>query len=62
MGGSHTLGVLDASIIDVYKHTNAVIFVFDITKPWTFDYIKKELPNVPKGVNIVVLVRSCSPK
>jgi hypothetical protein len=31
------------------------MFVFDITKPWTFDYVKKEIPHVPKGVNIVVL-------
>ncbi|KAL0484902.1 Rab-like protein [Acrasis kona] len=53
--GGHTLSALDASIVDVYKHTNAVVFVFDLTKPWTLDYIKREIPKVPKGINIVVL-------
>src|SRR5690606_27743692 len=54
--GSHTYSILDAQIIDVYKHTNAVIFVFDITKKWTFDYIKREINKVPPGIEILCLV------
>lgn len=52
--GSHTLG-LDASMIDVYKYANAVVFVFDITKRWSFEYVKRELRNVPPYLSIIVL-------
>jgi len=38
--------MLDASFLDVYKGAHAVIFVFDITKKWTFQYVEKEVPKV----------------
>ncbi|XP_039269657.2 rab-like protein 6 [Styela clava] len=46
---------LDASFLDVYKHTHAVIMTFDITKRWTFAYIEKELPKVPNHIPVLVL-------
>lgn len=53
--GDHQLTVIDAHIVDVYKHCNAVLLVFDITKPWTWEYVKNEFPKVPPGVEIAVL-------
>ncbi|XP_074598991.1 rab-like protein 6 [Brevipalpus obovatus] len=46
---------LDAEFIDVYKGTNGVIMVFDITKPWTFEYVQRELPKVPVNMPVLVL-------
>lgn len=38
--------VLDAEFVDVYKATNGVIMLLDLTKSWTFDYVHRELPKV----------------
>ncbi|KAG8190585.1 hypothetical protein JTE90_014061 [Oedothorax gibbosus] len=46
---------LDAEFIDVYKGTNGVIVVFDITKQWTFAYVQRELPLIPNHIPILVL-------
>ncbi|XP_055947888.1 rab-like protein 6 isoform X1 [Argiope bruennichi] len=46
---------LDAEFIDVYKGTNGVILVFDITKQWTFAYVQKELPLIPHHIPVLVL-------
>ncbi|XP_054712827.1 rab-like protein 6 [Uloborus diversus] len=46
---------LDAEFIDVYKGTNGVIMVFDITKQWTFAYVQRELPLVPHHIPVLVL-------
>lgn len=46
---------LDAEFIDVYKGTNGVIMVLDITKQWTFDYVQRELPKVPSHIPVLVL-------
>ncbi|KAG9354576.1 hypothetical protein JZ751_001289 [Albula glossodonta] len=46
---------LDAQFLDVYKNCNGVILMFDITKQWTFNYILRELPNVPNHVPVCVL-------
>jgi len=46
---------LDAQFLDVYKQTHGVIFIFDITKPWTFEYAKKELDRVPGSIPVLVL-------
>lgn len=29
--------------------------VFDITKPWTFDYVKKEVMNIPPSIPVLIL-------
>ena len=46
---------LDAQFLDVYKQTHGVIFIFDITKLWTFEYVKRELENVPSSIPVLVL-------
>ena len=46
---------LDASTVNVYRNSHAALFLFDITKQWTFDYVNNELPNVPEGMAVLVL-------
>ena len=46
---------LDAEFVDVYKGAHGVIIIFDVTKAWTFDYVKREAPKVPKHIPILVL-------
>ncbi|KAI8637298.1 hypothetical protein BD408DRAFT_368140 [Parasitella parasitica] len=50
---------LDASTVNVYRNTHGVILIFDTTKPWTFDYVNKELGNVPESVAVLVLGNFC---
>nr|CAB3265395.1 rab-like protein 6 [Phallusia mammillata] len=46
---------LDANFLDVYKGAHAVIFLFDMTKKWTFNYVEQELPKVPAHIPALVL-------
>jgi GTPase SAR1 family protein len=46
---------LDAEFIDVYKGSNGVIMIFDLTKAWTFEYIQRELPKVPTHIPVLIL-------
>lgn len=46
---------LDAEFIDVYKGTNGVIMLFDMTKSWTYEYVQRELPKVPAHIPVLVL-------
>nr|CAD7459588.1 unnamed protein product [Timema tahoe] len=50
---------LDAEFLDVYKGTNGVIIMMDITKSWTFDYVQRELPKVPDHIPVLVLANHC---
>ncbi|XP_069696398.1 rab-like protein 6 [Periplaneta americana] len=50
---------LDAEFLDVYKGTNGVIIIMDITKSWTFDYVQRELPKVPPHIPVLVLANHC---
>ncbi|XP_021937197.1 rab-like protein 6 isoform X2 [Zootermopsis nevadensis] len=50
---------LDAEFLDVYKGTNGVILMMDITKSWTFDYVQRELPKVPSHIPVLVLANHC---
>ncbi|XP_014214338.1 rab-like protein 6 [Copidosoma floridanum] len=50
---------LDAEFLDVYKGTNGVILMMDITKQWTFDYIQRELPKIPSHIPVIVLGNHC---
>ena len=46
---------LDASFIDVYKGCHGAILVFDICKPWTWEYVKREVEQVPGNIPILLL-------
>ena len=46
---------LDAEFVDVYKGAHGVVFLFDVTKPWTFDYIRREIVKVPANLPVMVL-------
>eukprot|EP00730_Choanoeca_flexa_P003680 TRINITY_DN11473_c1_g2_i10.p1 TRINITY_DN11473_c1_g2~~TRINITY_DN11473_c1_g2_i10.p1 ORF type:complete len:363 (+),score=53.96 TRINITY_DN11473_c1_g2_i10:951-2039(+) len=46
---------LDASFVDVYKGTHGAIFLFDISKKWTLDYVVNAVMEVPPAVPILVL-------
>ncbi|KAF5395169.1 putative GTP-binding protein Parf, partial [Paragonimus heterotremus] len=46
---------LDAMFLNVYKGAHGVLFVMDMTKSWTFDYVRRELPHVPPELPILVL-------
>ncbi|KAG8034644.1 hypothetical protein G9C98_007720 [Cotesia typhae] len=50
---------LDAEFLDVYKGTNGVIVMLDVTKSWTFDYVQRELPKIPDHIPIIVLGNHC---
>ncbi|KAF9175271.1 hypothetical protein BGX20_007108 [Mortierella sp. AD010] len=46
---------LDASTIDVYRNTDGVIILYDISKPWTFDFAAKTLADVPLNMPVLIL-------
>jgi len=46
---------LDAEFVDVYKGTNGVVFLFDMTKSWTFEYVQRELRKCPLHIPILIL-------
>ncbi|KAL1492257.1 hypothetical protein ABEB36_012733 [Hypothenemus hampei] len=50
---------LDAEFLDVYKGTNGVIIVLDLTKSWTFDYVQRELPKIPGHIPVIILSNHC---
>ncbi|CAF3489781.1 unnamed protein product [Adineta steineri] len=46
---------LDAEFLDVYKSSAGVLFIFDITKPWTWDYIEREIVKVPAHIPVLII-------
>lgn len=46
---------LDAEFVDVYKGTHGVVFLFDVTKMWTFEYIERELVKVPAHIPVLIM-------
>ncbi|KAF9207736.1 Rab-like protein 6 [Podila verticillata] len=51
----HAAFALDASTIDVYRNTDGVILVYDVSKPWTFEYVAKTLAEVPTNIPVLIL-------
>uniref|UniRef100_A0AC34Q8W6 Rab-like protein 6 n=1 Tax=Panagrolaimus sp. JU765 TaxID=591449 RepID=A0AC34Q8W6_9BILA len=45
----------DAGFVDVYKNCNGVLMVFDITKPWTWNYIERELDGIPSHIPVLIM-------
>ncbi|XP_017775665.1 PREDICTED: rab-like protein 6 [Nicrophorus vespilloides] len=50
---------LDAEFLDVYKGTNGIILVMDITKSWTFEYVQREMPKIPSHIPVIILANHC---
>uniref|UniRef100_K3WS36 GTP-binding protein Parf n=1 Tax=Globisporangium ultimum (strain ATCC 200006 / CBS 805.95 / DAOM BR144) TaxID=431595 RepID=K3WS36_GLOUD len=55
VNGAHTVATVDASTVDVYHETHGVVFLLDITKWHTLEYVKKELEKVPVHIPTLVL-------
>ncbi|CAD5229805.1 unnamed protein product [Bursaphelenchus okinawaensis] len=53
--GPEDMMVCDATFLDVYKNCNGVLLIFDITKAWTFKYVKEELNRIPSHLPVLVL-------
>eukprot|EP01012_Entosiphon_sulcatum_P009364 TRINITY_DN1523_c0_g1_i1.p1 TRINITY_DN1523_c0_g1~~TRINITY_DN1523_c0_g1_i1.p1 ORF type:complete len:825 (+),score=149.93 TRINITY_DN1523_c0_g1_i1:43-2475(+) len=47
--------IADATTVDVYRGTHAAVFVVDITKRESLQYVLEEIPNVPRNCHILVL-------
>lgn len=58
-GPIETEAALDAEWIDVYKGTHGVIMILDLTKSWTLDYVRRELPRVPHHIPVLILANHC---
>lgn len=46
---------LDAAFLDVYKGAHGAVFVFDMTKQWTWKYVERELPSVPLHIPVIIM-------
>ncbi len=55
--GKYTVAGLDAQTVDVYKGTHGVLLLMDPTKKWTFDYVQRELQNIPNDLHVLLLVK-----
>eukprot|EP00947_MAST-08B_sp_MAST-8B-sp1_P000147 g147.t1 len=53
--GSHSLGALDASTVDVYRGAHAVLLLYDITRRETFEHVVAALEGVPRHLTTVIL-------
>ncbi|CAH8633947.1 unnamed protein product [Heterobilharzia americana] len=52
---------LDASFINVYKGAHGVILMMDMTKPRTFDYVRRELVQIPSKLPTSSLLLNSPP-
>ncbi|XP_022910549.2 rab-like protein 6 [Onthophagus taurus] len=50
---------LDAEFLDVYKGTNGVIMLMDLTKSWTFEYVQREMVKVPSHIPVIIMANHC---
>ncbi|KAI9983996.1 hypothetical protein PInf_005286 [Phytophthora infestans] len=53
--GTHSVAIVDASTVDVYHEAHSVIFLLDITKWDTLEYVKQQLDSVPVHIPTLVL-------
>eukprot|EP01064_Diplonema_japonicum_P009187 TRINITY_DN1665_c2_g1_i1.p1 TRINITY_DN1665_c2_g1~~TRINITY_DN1665_c2_g1_i1.p1 ORF type:complete len:715 (+),score=268.01 TRINITY_DN1665_c2_g1_i1:52-2145(+) len=51
--------ISDATNIDVYRDAHCVMFVLDATNPDALNYLKTELPKIPKSICVLVLRSKC---
>ena len=45
----------DEPIIHRHQGAHGVIFLFDVTKAWTFEYVTREVSRVPAHIPVLVL-------
>ncbi|KAI3415682.1 hypothetical protein GPALN_005274 [Globodera pallida] len=45
----------DASTVNVYNGCNGVVMMFDVSRDWTWAYIRRELPSVPAHIPVLVM-------
>uniref|UniRef100_A0AC35TSU3 Rab GTPase n=1 Tax=Rhabditophanes sp. KR3021 TaxID=114890 RepID=A0AC35TSU3_9BILA len=45
----------DASVVNVYNNAHGVIFVFDVTKAWSWQYVQRQVGAVPGTVPILIM-------
>lgn len=45
----------DASTVNVYSGCHGVVLMFDVTREWTWAYVRRELPNVPAHIPVLVM-------
>ncbi|RLN27349.1 hypothetical protein BBJ28_00013103 [Nothophytophthora sp. Chile5] len=55
MNGAHAVATVDASTVDVYHEAHGVVFLLDVTKWDTLEYVKQQLDNVPVHIPTLVL-------
>lgn len=55
-GKGHVCGLLDASILDVYKGCQSAVFVINPFSSTALDYLRKEIPQVPSHIPILLLL------
>lgn len=53
--GSHTVATVDATTVDVYHETHGVVFLLDVTKWDTLEYVRQQLEKVPVHIPTLVL-------
>ena len=54
--GSYRIGMFDADTVDVYRDTNAVIFLINPTNRETFEYVIAKCAIVPKKIAILLIL------
>lgn len=60
--GMHVVAAVDASTVDVYHEAHGVIFLLDVTKWESLEYVRQQLENVPPHIPTLVLgnFRDCA--
>jgi hypothetical protein len=53
--GRHTVALVDAQNVDVYQNAHCVIFLMDITKYSTLEYVRTQLDHVPVHIPTLVI-------
>mmetsp|Transcript_33254 Transcript_33254/g.63848 ORF Transcript_33254/g.63848 Transcript_33254/m.63848 type:complete len:684 (-) Transcript_33254:566-2617(-) len=53
---SHSIQPLDAQAVDVYRGADAVIFMVDPSKRWTYDYVKRAMVNIPSRMPVAIVL------
>ncbi|EWM24659.1 gtp-binding protein parf [Nannochloropsis gaditana] len=53
--GSHAFGVLDATIVDVWKGSHGGIFMMNPFSSTALQYVQKQLAEVPRGIPVLLL-------